>query len=325
MIIVQSPLRISLGGGGTDLPNYYQKKEGQVISATIDKYVYIIINKPFRNEFILKYSKNEKVKKINDIKHKIIKQILREKKYKCKALEITVLADVTARTGLGSSGAFTTAIIKALNAYFNLKDNKEMIASHATKVEQKSINKNLGLQDQYASSYGGFNFYKFNKFSTNVSNIKIENEFKKKLEKKLLLFNTNMQRNSCEILKDQNSKLKNNQMTIQKFDRIKEIAIEMKNAIIEKNIRKIGNLLNEQWRLKKNTSSLISNDRIDSLVKFGLHNGAIGCKLLGAGGGGFLLFLAEDIKLLRAKMKKKNISELPFKFENGGVQIIFKK
>jgi len=325
MIIVKSPLRISLGGGGTDLPNYYQKKGGQVISTTIDKYVYLIINKPFSNEFILKYSKNEKVKKINDIKHKIIKQILGEKKYKCNALEITVLADVPARTGLGSSGAFTTAIIKALNAYFNLKDNKEMIASYATKIEQKSINKSLGLQDQYASSYGGFNFYKFNKFSTNVSNIKIGKKFKKKLEKKLLLVNTNMYRSSFKILKDQNSKLKNNQIIIEKLDRIKEIAIEMKNAIIEKDMRKIGNLLNEQWHLKKNTSPLISNDRIDSLIEFGLQNGALGCKLLGAGGGGFLLFLAEDKKLLRAKMKKKNISELPFKFENDGVQIILKK
>jgi D-glycero-alpha-D-manno-heptose-7-phosphate kinase len=325
MIIVKSPLRISLGGGGTDLPNYYQKKGGQVISTTIDKYVYLIINKPFSNEFILKYSENEKVKKINDIKHKIIKQILGEKKYKCNALEITVLADVPARTGLGSSGAFTTAIIKALNAYFNLKDNKEMIASYATKIEQKSINKSLGLQDQYASSYGGFNFYKFNKFSTNVSNIKIEKKFKKKLEKKLLLVNTNIYRSSFEILKDQNSKLKNNQIIIEKLDRIKEIAVEMKNAIIEKDMRKIGNLLNEQWHLKKNTSPLISNDRIDSLIEFGLQNGALGCKLLGAGGGGFLLFLAEDKKLLRAKMKKKNISELPFKFENDGVQIILKK
>jgi D-glycero-alpha-D-manno-heptose-7-phosphate kinase len=325
MIIVKSPLRISLGGGGTDLPNYYQKKGGQVISTTIDKYVYLIINKPFSNEFILKYSENEKVKKINDIKHKIIKQILGEKKYKCNALEITVLADVPARTGLGSSGAFTTAIIKALNAYFNLKDNKEMIASYATKIEQKSINKSLGLQDQYASSYGGFNFYKFNKFSTYVSNIKIEKKFKKKLEKKLLLVNTNMYRSSFKILKDQNSKLKNNQIIIEKLDRIKEIAIEMKNAIIEKDMRKIGNLLNEQWHLKKNTSPLISNDRIDSLIEFGLQNGALGCKLLGAGGGGFLLFLAEDKKLLRAKMKKKNISELPFKFENDGVQIILKK
>jgi D-glycero-alpha-D-manno-heptose-7-phosphate kinase len=325
MIIVKSPLRISLGGGGTDLPNYYQKKGGQVISTTIDKYVYLIINKPFSNEFILKYSENEKVKKINDIKHKIIKQILGEKKYKCNALEITVLADVPARTGLGSSGAFTTAIIKALNAYFNLKDNKEMIASYATKIEQKSINKSLGLQDQYASSYGGFNFYKFNNFSTNVSNIKIEKKFKKKLEKKLLLVNTNMYRSSFKILKDQNSKLKNNQIIIEKLDRIKEIAVEMKNAIIEKDMRKIGNLLNEQWHLKKNTSPLISNDKIDSLIEFGLQNGALGCKLLGAGGGGFLLFLAEDKKLLRAKMKKKNISELPFKFENDGVQIILKK
>ena len=325
MIFVKSPLRISLGGGGTDLPNYYQKKGGQVISTTINKYVYLIINKPFNNEFILKYSENEKVKKINDIKHKIIKQILGEKKYKCNGLEITVLADVPARTGLGSSGAFTVAIIKALNAYFNLKDNKEMIASYATKIERKSINKSLGLQDQYASSYGGFNFYKFNKFSTNVSNIKVEKKFKKKLEEKLLLFNTNIQRSSFKILKDQNSKLKNNKNIIEKLDRIKKIAVEIKNAIIEKDMRKIGNLLNEQWQLKKNTSSLISNRRIDSLIEYGLQNGALGCKLLGAGGGGFLLFLAENKKLLRAKMKKKNISELPFKFENDGVKIILKK
>ncbi len=325
MIVVKSPLRISIGGGGTDLPNFYLKRGGQVISTTIDKYVYLIINKPFKNEFILKYSKNEKVKKISDIKHKIIKQVLSEKKYKCSALEITVLADVPAGTGLGSSGAFTTAIIKALNAYFNLKDNKKLVASQATKMEQKSINKSLGLQDQYASSYGGFNFYKFDKFRTKVSKIKIEEIFKNKLEKNLLLFNTNIYRNSFEILNDQNSKLKKNQTIINKLDRIKEIANEMKISIIEKDVYKIGSLLNEQWNLKKDTSSSISNNKIDSLIKFGLMNGAIGCKLLGAGAGGFLLFLTEDKELLRKKMKEKNIAELPFAFESDGVQVIFKK
>jgi len=325
MIVVKSPLRISIGGGGTDLPNYYLKKGGQVISTTIDKYVYLIINKPFKNEFILKYSKNEKIKKISQIKHKIIKQILSERKYKCNALEITILADVPAGTGLGSSGAFTTAIIKALNAYFNIKDNKELIASHATKIEQKSINKSLGLQDQYASSFGGFNFYKFEKFKTNVSKVQIEEQFKTKLENNFLLFNTNLYRNSFKILNDQNTKLKNNKTIINKLDRIKEIANEMKSSIIKKDIIKIGELLNEQWDLKKNTSPSISNNKIDNLIEFGLQNGAIGCKLLGAGAGGFLLFLAKDKKLLRAKMKTKDISELPFKFENDGVQVIFKK
>lgn len=325
MIVVKSPLRVSIGGGGTDLPNYYQKKGGQVISTTIDKYVYLIINRPFKNEFILKYSKNEKVKKISQIKHKIIRQILSENKYKCNALEITVLADVPAGTGLGSSGAFTTAIIKALNAYFNIKDNKELIASDATEIEQKSINKSLGLQDQYASSYGGFNFYKFDRFKTNVNKVKIDKQFKRNLDNSLLLFNTDLYRQSSKILSEQNTKLKSNTLIIEKLDRIKEIAGEMKIAIIKKNMHKIGNLLNEQWELKKYTSSSISNNKIDNLIEYGLQNGAVGSKLLGAGAGGFLLFLAEDKKLLRAKMKKKNIKELPFKFENDGVQVIFNK
>ena len=165
--------------------------------------------------------------------------------------------DVPAGTGLGSSGAFTTAIIKALNAYFNIKDNKELIASDATEIEQKSINKSLGLQDQYASSYGGFNFYKFDRFKTNVNKVKIDKQFKRNLDNSLLLFNTDLYRQSSKILSEQNTKLKSNTLIIEKLDRIKEIAGEMKIAIIKKNMHKIGNLLNEQWELKKYTSSSI--------------------------------------------------------------------
>lgn len=325
MIIVKSPLRISIGGGGTDLPNYYKKKGGQVISTTINKYVYLIINKPFNKEFILKYSENERVTKIKNIKHKILKKLLSEKKYKCEAIEISVLADVPAGTGLGSSGAFTTALIKALNAYFNIKDNKELVASYATKIERATINKSLGLQDQYASSYGGFNIYKFNKFSTEVSNIKINKIFRKRLDRNLLLFNTGIYRKSIAILKNQNSKIKGDPDIVKKLDRIKEIAKDMHQSIINENFYEIGNLLNEQWLLKKSTSSLISNKKIDDLIEYGLNNGASGCKLLGAGAGGFLLFLTKDRNLLRTKMKKKNITELPFEFESDGVQIIFNK
>lgn len=328
MIVVKSPLRISLGGGGTDLPNYYRNKGGQVISTTINKYVYIIINKPFTKEFILKYSDNEKVKNINQIKHSIFRNILMEKKYQCDSLEITSLADIPAGTGLGSSGAFTTALIKGLNAYFNLNDNKELIASYATKIERKSINLHLGLQDQYASSYGGLNFFNFNEFNTKVTKVNLDKTFKKRLGENFLLYYTGIDRKSSPILQKQNNDIKKQGSIIKKLDRIKEIARETYLSLKDKDIEKVGHLLNEQWHLKKSTSPTISNKKIDDLIEYGLKNGACGCKLLGAGSGGFLLFLTKNNKnksLLKKNMKLNNIMELPFEFENKGVQILVNK
>lgn len=325
MILVRSPLRISIGGGGTDLSSYYNKYGGQVISTTIDKYVYIIISKPFTDEFILKYSQNEKVKNIKDIKHKIIKSALLEKKYKCKSIEITSLADIPAGTGLGSSGAFSTALIKGLNTYFKIKDNKKDIARFATNIELKSLNKFVGLQDQFASSYGGLNIYKFNKNSSTVNRLNIDSNLKQNLDENILLYYSGITRKSSKILKQQTKKINDiDNNTLSNLHRIKIISNEMKNAILLNDFPLIGDLLNEQWQLKKNISKKISNNAINELYDYGIKNGAYGGKLLGAGGGGFLLFLAKDKKKLQSQMKKRNIIEIPFSFENEGVKVVYK-
>lgn len=326
MYFIKSPLRISLGGGGTDLPAYYNKYGGQVISTTINKFVYIIINKPFEKEFILKYSNNERVKKINKIKHKIIKKVLSEKKYKSDSLEITSLADIPAGTGLGSSGAFSTALIKGLNAYFSFQDNKSDIAAYATELESQSLNEFVGMQDQYASTYGGLNFYEFNKKNIKIKKINIDFKFKNKLEKNLLMFYTGQNRKSSKILLNQNNKIKSkNKNILNNLHRIKQIAVEMKSAIKSKNFLEIGELLNEQWFLKRGTSEDISNFEIDEMYEYGIKNGAYGGKLLGAGSGGFLLFLAKDRLKLQKSMSKRKITEIPFLFENEGVKIAYKK
>lgn len=324
MILVRSPLRISFGGGGTDLPEYFNKYEGNVISTSINKYVYLVISKPFTDEFILKYSSNERVNSVEKIKHKIIKTLLEKKEYKCNGIEITSLADIPAGTGLGSSGAFSTALIKALNSYFKISDSKKSIASLATEIEKKTSNKYIGLQDQFASAYGGLNFYKFTKDKVIVNKINLKKNFIKKLDNNLIIFFTGTMRKSSKILKQQAIQINKKKFsTLKNLHQIKNIATHVKDAFNNNMFEDFGNLLHEQWYIKKQISSQISNDKIDMIYSYGIKNGAIGGKLLGAGAGGFLLFLAKDISQLRKSMKKKNILEVPFAFENEGTKIIY--
>ena len=324
MIIARSPLRISLGGGGTDLPSYYKKKEGFVISAAINKYVYVTLTQPFSKGIYLKYSKSEKVKKINQIKHLIIKKTLQELKYKDLSIELTTLADIPAGTGLGSSSSFTTALLKAL--YHNDKKiiSQKELAELACKIEILKCNSPIGKQDQYISTYGGVTKLKFKKNGkVDVMPLKVKRDILLNLEDNLLMFFTGYFRKAGKILLNQNKKtLSNDHEMMQTLDKTKKFGLEIERLIVKGELEAFGDMMNVHWQEKKKRSTIISNPKINLWYNEALKNGAIGGKLVGAGGGGFLLFYAHNKEKLRAYFKKQNLEEVRFTFDYEGTKII---
>ena len=324
MIISRSPLRISLGGGGTDIPSFYEKHEGFVMAAAINKYVYTSIIEPYANGFFLKYSKLEKIKDIKKIKHPIIREVLLKYKFNLKRIEITTLADIPAGTGLGSSGSFTNSLIKALYAFNNRSINTERLSEESCDIEINRLKNPVGKQDQYISAYGGiknFIFKKNNKVI--VSNTKISRDIFFELEDNLLLFFTGFTRSSSTILKKQDVYSKKNiYEMIENLKNIKKMGLEAKKLIENNDLKKYGELMNYHWRKKIERSKNITNKKINYLYEEALKNGAIGGKLVGAGGGGFLMFYADDKTSLRKKMLNLKVEELKFKFDTEGTKII---
>ena len=320
MIFIKSPLRITFGGGGTDLPSYYEKNTGFLISAAIDKYVYITVYEPFRDYIFLKYSSSEKVTKIKNIKHPIIKKVLENYHKDMKKIEIQVSADVPAGTGVGSSGAFTVALIKALQAYNNQSIGHNDLAEKACFIEIDELKRNVGKQDQYSSVFGGINSYEFKKNKVKINPLKISKKSIDKLEDNLCLFFTKFSRNADNILKKQNieTKKKNHEI-ISNLNFNKELAYKSKFYLEKGELENFANILNDQWNCKIQRSPETINERIKHLYNLGLKNGAIGGKLVGAGGGGFLLFYASDKEKLIDAMDKEEIYEMRFKFDFNGV------
>lgn len=320
MILIKSPLRITFGGGGTDLPSFYNQNEGFLISATINKYVYISLYEPFKDYIFLKYSDHEKVKKIKDIKHPIIKKIFQRYIPSQKKIELQVAADVPAGTGVGSSGAFTVGLIKAIYSYQNRSIGHYDLAEKACQIEIEDLKRNVGKQDQYSSVYGGINSYKFSKKGVIVKSLKISNYTLERLEDNLCLFFTKFSRNADKILKRQNAQTKKkNKDIIDNLNYNKELGLKSKNFLEDGNLDDFAEVLNEQWRCKFERSPETINPRIRHLYQLGLKNGALGGKLVGAGGGGFLLFYAHDKKKLVNRMAKEGIEELRFNFDFNGV------
>lgn len=324
MIIVRSPLRISLGGGGTDLPSYYEEHEGFLIAAAIDKYVYVNVMRPFTEGIYLKYSKFENVKKIEEIDHGIIRESLNLMKMKNPQIEITTLADIPSGTGLGSSGSFTTALIKALFSYERIYLNPEKIAELACHVEIDLLGEPIGKQDQYISALGGVSSFEFKKDnSVSFKPLGISKEIMYELEDNLLLFFTGYSRNAGDILKDQKQKSsKDDEKMIENLHFIKELGISSKNAIESGDIQAFGELMHEHWIKKRIRTKGMSNSNIDNWYEAALKNGAVGGKIVGAGGGGFLMFLANDRKKLRKKMNSLGLQEVRFKFDFEGTKVL---
>ena len=322
MIIAKTPFRLSFCGGGSDLRNFYMQDYGAVVSSSIDKYMHIMIHDYFHDKIRIKYSKVEDVDKVEDIKHPIVRECLKKVDIE-KGIEIASIADVPSGTGLGSSSSFTVCLLHALYTFKGVPVSKEKLASEASEVEIDILKEPIGKQDQYAASFGGLNFIRFNKDeSVDTKPLMIKKEVKKKLEKNLLMFYFGNVRHASEILSEQKSGITNKS----KYDSIKKmvkLAEEFRSLLLKGKIEKIGELLNLGWQLKKGLASNISNPSIDEYYHRGLEAGATGGKILGAGGGGFFLFFCppQFQDNLRNELK---LRELKFNLENDGSRIIYK-
>ncbi len=324
MIISRSPLRISIGGGGTDLPSYYKENEGFVISAAINKYIYISISRPFNEGIYLKYSKLENVKRVEEIEHPIFREALKMMNLNSPQIEITSIADIPSGTGLGSSGSFTTALLKALYTHRRKHLLQEELAELACEIELEKLKEPIGKQDQYIASYGGitsFTFHKDGKVNVKPLNINVDKMYE--LQDRLLLFFTGYSRSASKILKDQNVKtLMNNTEMLKNLDYVKELGLQTQDALINGNLDEYGKIMHSHWLHKRKRSKGMSNKSIDKWYSLAKRNGAIGGKVVGAGGGGFLLFLSDDPARLRKSMQKENLAEVRFNFDFEGTKIV---
>jgi len=324
MIISRSPLRITLGGGGTDLPSYYEDHEGFLIAAAIDKYVYVTVMRPFVEGIFLKYSELENVGSVGDVKHRIIREALRLQNLRTPQVEITTLADIPAGTGLGSSGSFTTALLKALNAHHRKLLHPQELAELACHVEIDLLGEPIGKQDQYIAAYGGLTCFTFHKdHSVTAVPLKVSMDTMFDLEDNILLFFTGYSRSASAILKDQKEKTQSsNDDMLKNLHFVKELGYRSKEALESGNATKFGELMHEHWEHKKRRSGGMSNPQIDEWYELGLRNGAVGGKLVGAGGGGFLMFYANDRNKLRHAMGRAGLEEVRFGFDFEGTKVV---
>ena len=324
MIIARSPLRITLGGGGTDLPSYYREHEGFLIAAAIDKYVYVNVMRPFTEGIYLKYSQLEHVEKIAEVKHPIIREAIHMLEFKTPQVEITTLADIPAGTGLGSSGSFTTALLKALFAHRKRHVHQEELAELACHIEIDRLGEPIGKQDQYIAAVGGitcFTFHKNDKVTAAPLKIAMDTLFD--LEDNLLLFFTGFSRSAGSILKDQNTKTKeSNEDMLKNLHYVKELGHRSKEALESGDAKLFGELMHEHWEHKKRRSGGMSNPKIDEWYQLAINNGAVGGKLVGAGGGGFLMFYAHDRNKLRHTMTSAGLEEVRFRFDFEGSKVV---
>ena len=324
MIIVRSPLRISLGGGGTDLPSYYREHSGFLVAAAIDKYVYITLHHTFQPGLIIKYSKMEKVDSVAEIQHPIIRESMRELGIMDTHLEIASMADIPAGTGLGSSGSFTTGLLRALHASQRNLIHPNQLAEQACDIEINRLGEPIGKQDQYIAAYGGLTCFRFlPNDAVEAWPLKISSKTLHELEDNLLLFFTGYSRNASSILKEQDEKSKHSEREmIDNLHFVKELGRQSQAALEQGEVRKFGELMNVHWEHKKKRSGGMSNSRIDDWYRLALDNGAVGGKLIGAGGGGFLMFYAEDRARLRTVMDEQGLQEVRFRFDFEGTKVL---
>lgn len=324
MIIARSPLRISLGGGGTDLPSYYRHHEGFLLAAAINKYVYVTVIRPFSPGIFLKYSSLEQADQISEIKHPIIREVLALEKMENPQVEITTLADIPSGTGLGSSGSFTTALIKAVYAHRRRFILPQELAELACHVEIDRLQEPVGKQDQYIASYGGVTCLTFHKDDrVTASPLSISREFLQELEDRLLLFFTGFSRSAGGILKDQKTRtLTQDEEMLKNLHYVKELGLRSREALEQGLGEKFGQIMHEHWEHKKKRTKGMSNPKIDEWYALGMKSGAVGGKLVGAGGGGFLMFYANDQQRLRHAMAQAGLEEVRFRFDFEGTKVV---
>ena len=327
MIISRSPVRITLGGGGTDLHSYYSKYGGALIAAAIDKYTLVTAHTRFDDDIKLNYSKAEQVKNIDEIKHRIFREGLRLLNIK-KGIELTSLSDMPSSSGLGTSGSFTVAVLNALHTYKKEFVSQKQLAEEACKIEIEILNEPIGKQDQYIAAFGGITSFKFEKDgAVSVEPVKMNEEAQDELHNNIMLFYTGISRSASDILREQNEKSKvDESKTIETLHEIKKIGIETKKAFENGDVNKLGEFLDVHWNIKKSLSKGISNNFIDECYNLARKNGALGGKIMGAGGGGFFMFYhdgnntekTEFIKILA----KKGLKRMRYNFDFEGSKII---
>lgn len=328
MIIVRAPFRLPIGGGGTDLPSYYKKYGGNLITSTINKYMFVYINEPSLIDKIkIGYTKIEivDIDNIDSIQHEIVRETLKYLNIK-KPIEIYSMADLSSGTGMGSSSAYTVGLLHGLNTLNRRFISSKETAEESCKIEIDLINKPIGKQDQYASTFGGINELNIDKNgNVTVNPIKLKTETIYELENRLMMFYTNINRDTNEIINDQSNKIEiDEKLVINSMHKIKEIGFEIKDALLNDNVDKFGKLLNDHWIQKKSISTKISNSNIDKWYNIGMENGSLGGKIMGAGGGGFLLFCVKNgqRKILREKMENEGLKYMDFKFDFEGVKVL---
>ena len=323
MIIVRSPLRITLGGGGTDLPSYYREHEGFLVAAAIDRYVYITIHQTFQSGFIIKYSQLERVERREDIHHPIVREALALTGVTDK-VEITSMADIPAGTGLGSSGSFTTALLRALHVHQKTIISTQDLAEQACHIEIERLGEPIGKQDQFIAAYGGVTCFRFNKSDTvAVWPAAVSPETLYNLEDGLVMFFTGMSRSASAILKDQDDRSKGKDSAIiDNLHYVKDLGLRSLKALETGDLRKFGALMDEHWQHKKKRSGAMSNPEIDKWYELAMRNGALGGKLIGAGGGGFLLFYTEDKKPVRHALREAGLEEVRIRFDFEGTKTL---
>jgi D-glycero-alpha-D-manno-heptose-7-phosphate kinase len=320
VILVRSPLRISLGGGGTDLPSYSDEYGGFVIAAAINKYVYVMVHRRHIPQILLKYSQLEEVGSIAEIKHPIIREALKILEWEDLNLEISSIADIPAGTGMGSSGSFTTALLKALSPQADASD----LARAACRVEIEKLREPIGKQDQYIAAYGGIRAFSFTQ-SRQVREypFMIEQSTLYDLEDSLALFFTGDTRSASEILKtqDKRSAVKDKEM-IENLHFVKQLGYKIRDALQEGDVQDFGILMKTHWQWKKERSPKMTTAKIDAMYDIAMNNGAIGGKLVGAGGGGYLLFVCEDRRRVRKAMDEIGVEETRFRFDWEGTKVL---
>jgi D-glycero-alpha-D-manno-heptose-7-phosphate kinase len=324
MIIARSPLRITLGGGGTDLPSYYEEHGGFLVAAAIDRYVYVTVMRPFSPGIYLKYSALEHVEKAADVRHPIIREALQLQDLRTPQVEITTLADIPAGTGLGSSGSFTTALLKALYTHRRKAVHSQELAELACHIEIDRLREPIGKQDQYIAAFGGISCFTFHQDRrVEIQPLRISTSTMFDLEDNLLLFFTGFNRIAGNILRDQDSRSRaHDPDMLSNLHYVKNLGYQIRDVLEAGNLVRFGELLHEHWEHKKRRSGGISNPQIDKWYSLAMKSGAIGGKLVGAGGGGFLMFYAGDRNRLRQAMSAEGLEEVRFRFDFEGTKVV---
>lgn len=324
MIITRTPFRISFFGGGTDYPKWFEQHRGAVLATSIDKYCYISLRylPPFfEHVHRIVYSRVEHVKSIKEIQHPTVKAILHEFRQK-KGLEIHHDGDLPARAGLGSSSAFAVGLLNAVNALNGQRINKNSLAEHATYIEQEVMKENVGCQDQITTAHGGFNLIKFNEDgSTNISPVITKQNRLKTFQDSLMLFFTGISRHASEIAGEQIKNIDKHTSELKQIYEMVEESIKIMDSSGNQ-VEEFGKLLHESWLLKQTLAKTITNNKINEIYEAGRKAGAIGGKILGAGGGGFILFVAPKNKQCEIKKALANLVYVNFRFDNDGSKVI---